>query len=289
VRRSDSVAVTTSTSDQWELVQEGNTYGDDFADGRFAWSGEHSWWNHNPQAGMDTLKGGIDNSLITIPIDLSRAKDARLSAKLRFNLYYPEGRPPDGFRVEVSSNNGVTWRQINMGVRSAWNVSGEEAAGADGTCYTGVDIGDNWVMSGTVSRLNCDLSGWAGSVIQIRFRVVTRNDTAQHYDDLTHGFGGFFIDDVTVVGNTTTGQGRSAPDGPVPGANADAGSIGMQEGAGGTGHGDGACPDCPEEGARDASQPIAPSGLSGQPAAAPATRSVPDRKARVEDSRFPTE
>ena len=212
VHRSDSVAVTSAVDDQWELVKEGNTYGDDYADGTFAYSGQYSWWNHNPQAGIDTLKGGIDDSLVSIPIDLSRAKDAFLQVKMRFNLPYPEGRPPDGFRVEVSNNNGISWRQVNMGVRAAWNVSGTEAAGADGTSYTGVNLGDNWVNSGTLTRLNCDLSGWSGSVIQIRFRVVTRNDTLTHYHDMGAGFGGFFIDDVTVVGNTTTGQGRSAGD-----------------------------------------------------------------------------
>jgi hypothetical protein len=212
VHRSNAVAVTAAASDQWELVTEGQMYGDDFADGRFAYSGTHAWWNHNPRAGIDTLKGGIDNSLVTIPIDLSRAKDARLEAKLRFNVMYAEGRPPDGFRVEVSSDLGISWRQINMGVRSSWNVSGTEAAGPDGTSYTGVNIVDNWVSSGTVTRLNCDISGWAGSVIQIRFRVVTRNDTVNHHQDLGPGFGGFFIDDVTVIGNTTTGQGRSVTD-----------------------------------------------------------------------------
>jgi hypothetical protein len=209
VRRSDAAAVTTTSNDQWELVQEGQTYGDDYADARFAYSGRYSWWNHNPQGGIDSLKGGMDTSLVSIPIDLGRAKDATLVAKLRFNIPYQEGRPPDGFRVEVSQNNGITWRQINMGIRSGWNVSGTDAAGPDGTSYTGVDLGDNWVASNTLTRLNCDLSGWAGSVIQIRFRLVTRNDTSQHYDDLSPGFAGFFIDDVTVVGNTTTGQGRS--------------------------------------------------------------------------------
>ena len=208
VSRSNAVNVTANSSDQWELVQEGQTYGDDYADARFAYSGRYSWWNHDPQVGTDSLKGGMDTSLISVPIDLGRAKDATLVAKLRFNVPFLEGRPPDGFRVEVSSNNGITWRQINMGIRSGWNISGTDAAGPGGTSYTGVDIGDNWVLSNSLTRLNCDLSGWAGSVILLRFRIVTRNDTAQHYDDLSPGFAGFFLDDVTVVGNTTTGQGR---------------------------------------------------------------------------------
>jgi uncharacterized protein YegL len=284
-RRSDASAVTATSNDQWELVSEGSTYGDDFADARFAYNGRYSWWNHNPQIGIDTLKGGIDNSLTSIPIDLSRAKDATLVAKLRFNFAYPEGRPPDGFRVEVSNNNGIIWRQINMGIRSSWNVSGRDAAGPDGTSYTGVNLGDNWTSSNTLTRLNCDLSGWAGSVIQIRFRLVTRNDTAQHYDDLTDGFGGFFIDDVTVIGNTTTGQGRAAGsreqaanDGQQGAGNGQQAANDGQQGAGSRQQEEGR----QAERTRSSSSPAACCLL---PAASPSL----DRKARPADSRLPTE
>jgi len=277
VQRSNSVAVTTAAADQWELVQEGLTYGDDYADGRFAYSGRYSWWNHNPMVGIDTLKGGIDNSLMTIPIDLSRAKDARLDARLRFNVLYPEGRPPDGFRVEISSDLGISWRQINMGVRSSWNVSGCETAGPDGTSYTGVNIVDNWVSSGTLTRLNCDLSGWAGSVIQIRFRVVTRNDTVNHHADLGPGFGGFFVDDVTVTGNTTTGQGRSTPEGSGQQATGSGGSAG----------------DGPRAtvSADPGPSPPSPGGPDDRETGAPATtvRALPERRMRPGDFRFPTE
>ena len=275
VHRSDVSAVTAVASDQWELVEEGLMYGDDYADGRFAYSGSHSWWNHNPQAGTDTLKGGIDNSLVTIPIDLSRAKDARLEAKLRFNVLYPEGRPPDGFRVEVSGDVGISWRQINMGVRSSWNVSGTEAAGPDGTSYTGVDIIDNWVSSATCTRINCDISGWAGSVIQIRFRVVTRNDTINHFQDLGAGFGGFFIDDVTVTGNTTTGQGRSTSPG--------SGQDGVDSG--------GATVELPAANVGAGSPPPASSGTDGQGTGANgmAERVLAERRTRPGDCWFPTE
>jgi hypothetical protein len=281
VQRSNSVAVTAAASDQWELVQEGQTYGDDYADGRFAYSGRYSWWNHNPMVGIDTLKGGIDNSLMTIPIDLSRAKDARLEAKLRFNILYPEGRPPDGFRIEVSSDLGISWRQINMGVRSAWNVSGSEGVDAYGTNYTGVNIVDNWVSSGTVTRLNCDLSGWAGSVIQIRFRVVTRNDTVNHHADLGPGFGGFFVDDVTVTGNTTTGQGRSVADGRA----ADGGQ--QATGSGGSA-GDGPRATVSAD---PGPSPPSPGGPDDRETGAPATtvRALPERRMRPGDFRFPTE
>jgi hypothetical protein len=199
-----SLSVTAAANDQWELVQKGADLGVDTAD---AYSGRYAWLCHNPtNLGVDYLKGGIDNSLITIPITLERAKDARLSAMLKFNILYNDGRPPDGFRIEVSQDAGVSWRQLNYGVRSAWNVSGTDAAGPDGTSYTGVEVTNRWVHSSTLTRVNCDLSGWAGQVILLRFRVVTRNDTANHYQDAGQGFGGLYVDDVFVMGNTTTGR-----------------------------------------------------------------------------------
>ena len=223
VSRSNSVAVADTSMDQWELVRRGTTLGTggDTAD---AWSGDWAWLCHNPSPSIDYLRAGLDNSLITVPIDLRNALDARLIAKFKFNINYTDGRPPDGFRVEVSSDTGVSWRPINFGVRSGWKVSGAEAAGGDGTSFTGVDIGGSWVYSTTLTRLNCDLTGWAGSVVQLRFRVVTRNDAVNHHHAVT-GWGGFYIDDVTVFGNTTTG-GRSAatggPEAPSPGAPAQA-------------------------------------------------------------------
>jgi hypothetical protein len=216
------VAVADTSMDQWELVKKGTTLGaaGDTAD---AFSGNYAWLCHNPSPSIDYLKGGLDNALITAPIDLTNALDATLIAKFKFNLNYTDGRPPDGFRVEVSSDVGVSWRPVNFGVRSGWKVSGTEAAGGDGKSFTGVDIGGNWVYSTTLTRLNCDLSGWAGSVIQLRFRVVTRADSVNHYHAVT-GWGGFYIDDVTVFGNTTTG-GRSAASAPgASGAAADPGS-----------------------------------------------------------------
>ncbi|MGQ9581973.1 MAG: CARDB domain-containing protein [Thermoplasmatota archaeon] len=208
VERSNSLPASSSVMDQWELVRRGETLGGggDTAD---AFSGEWAWLCHSPSPGVDYLAAGIDNSLMTIPIDLTNANDARLDARLKFNINGSDGRPPDGFRVEVSSDNGVTWCALNRGVRAAWRVSGTEAPGPDGTSDTGVELRDNWVASGSLSRLNCDLSGWAGSVILLRFRVVTRTDLATHYESALAGFGGVYVDDISVVGNTSTG-GRGA-------------------------------------------------------------------------------
>jgi hypothetical protein len=219
VSRSDSVAVANDSADQWELVQKGAVLGGggDTAD---AYSGQYAWLCHNPDAATDYLKGGLDDYLATVPIDLTKALDVKLIAKFKFNINYTDGRPPDGFRVEVSSDTGISWRPIQFGARAAWKVSGTEAAGADGKSFTGVDIGGNWVYSTSLTRLNCDLSGWAGSVIQIRFRVITRNDAVNHFFTAT-GWGGFYVDDVTVFGNTTA-NGRSVADQPGSGASATA-------------------------------------------------------------------
>jgi len=209
--RGDASAPTTAVDDQWELVTRGASLsGGDLAD---AYGGNKAWLCHNPGGGVDYLKGGIDNSLTTVPIDLTNALDASLDVKFKFNINNADGRPPDGFRVEVSSDNGETWQALNRGVRSGSKVSGADAAGGDGTSITGVDVGNYWVSSKTMSRLNCDLSGWAGSVILVRFRVVTRTDIVNHFDNAGAGFGGIYIDDVKVVGNTTSG-GRSAGAGP---------------------------------------------------------------------------
>jgi hypothetical protein len=216
VSRSDLSPVADTSMDQWELVTKGTLLGSGGADFADAYSGQHAWLCHNPSSSTDHLKGGLDDCLITVPIDLTNALDASLIAKFKFNINYTEGRPPDGFRVEVSNDVGVTWRPIHFGVRAAWKVSGTEAAGGDGKSFTGVDIGNSWVYSTTLARLNCDLSGWAGSVIQIRFRVVTRTDGVNHNETAT-GWGGFYVDDVTVFGNTTTGGRAEGTGDRVPG------------------------------------------------------------------------
>jgi hypothetical protein len=207
VQRSDTVAITPTMADQWEYYEW--TGGVDPA-AMEPHSGTHMWWNHNPAASHD-LNSGVDNSLYSKSIDLTNAKDAYLSAYFKFNFDDSAGRPPDGFRTEISDDNGITWRPVNLGVRSSWGVSGDwntDGKSPDGTqAYTGIQEGglDSdvpvWVEAGTLWRLNTNLSGWAGSVIKLRFRVVTNLD-ATHYDAATE-FRGFAVDDVIVRGNTT--------------------------------------------------------------------------------------
>jgi hypothetical protein len=196
VTREDQETVTNSTRDQWKLTSLDS------------YSGDYCWWNVNPTTG--NLKGGIDNSLYTRQIDMTNARNATLSAYFKFNINSAAGRPPDGFRVEISKDNGVSWTAINLGVRSSWGLSGNDSDASDGIpndgkSYTGINLGNYWVEAGSLTRLNCDLSGWAGEVISLRFRVVTASDLnpffgSTHYDSATVGFGGFYIDDVVIHG-----------------------------------------------------------------------------------------
>jgi hypothetical protein len=207
VSRNETIPPTNNSVDQWNLTTQ------------HAHSGTHSWWNNNPETG--NLTGGLDNSLITRPIDITNARNATVSAYFKFNINSAAGRPPDGFRVEISSDNGVTWKAINMGVRAAWGVSGndsdaEDGIPGDGKSYTGLDVhgddtlNDDWVEANTLTRLNTDISGWAGNVIILRFRVVTASDTNPfygnvHHDDPGAGFKGLLIDDVIIFGYSLLG------------------------------------------------------------------------------------
>ncbi len=196
VEHGDGLPIDMNTSDQWQYTSVDS------------YSGNYCWWNGNPAT--NNLTGGIDNSLYTRSIDITNARNATLSAYFKFNINTAAGRPPDGFRVEVSNDNGVTWDAINFGVRSAWGVSGNDSDDTDGVpgdgkSYTGIDSGDNWVEANSLTRLNCDLTGWAGEVIRLRFRVVTAIDSnpffgGTHYESANAGFGGFYVDDVIVYG-----------------------------------------------------------------------------------------
>jgi hypothetical protein len=204
VSRSDLVDPNNLTKDVWNLTDA------------MAHSGNYSWSNVDPVTGM--MKPGIDNYLVTSPIDLTNAKNAYMSAYFKFNFNDDSGAPPDGFRVEITANGGQTWTAVNLGVRSSWGVSGtgldNEDGATDGKAYTGLcDSGnyitdDYWVSAETLSRVNCDLSAWIGNQIILRFRVVTNNllDTVYpHYEDPGAGFGGFYVDDVIVHGETIFG------------------------------------------------------------------------------------
>ncbi|UCH88963.1 MAG: hypothetical protein JSV49_12130 [Thermoplasmata archaeon] len=194
--------VTSTSSDVWQLV---NTSGH---------NSQHSWWNGDPTDDSQ-FKGGIDNSLYTRPIDLTNARTVQFECYLKFNINASAGTPPDGFRIEISDDHGITWKAINKGVRTSWGISGDgegqdgstntyyDDGVVDGKTYPGMDPeGDDWTNTSTLTRLNTDISGWAGRVIMIRIRVVTSNDPAFPHRNADVAWGGLFVDDVKVKGTS---------------------------------------------------------------------------------------
>lgn len=149
------------------------------------------WWNGEPGAGnsrTNLLVGGIDNSLVTRPIDLTSATDVHFNAQFAYNVRSLEGLPPDGMRIELSDDGGLTWIPINYGVRTFDGTSGAGAA------PTYEDADGN-------PRVNADLTAWAGKVVILRFRVVTTNAlTHSPHRESNLAWGGIFIDDVIISG-----------------------------------------------------------------------------------------
>ena len=197
VSRDDSAIIDGNMKDVWAM------------NSTMSHSGMYSWSNIDPTTG--DIKTGVDNYLMTSPIDLTNAKNAHLSAYFKFNFNEDAGTPPDGFRVEISPDGGITWIAINLGARSSWGVSGTEDENT-GLTESGDPVADDyWVNSSSLARLNLDLSAWSGNQVLIRFRVVTNNigdllyphNNNANYGD--PGFGGFYVDDVQVHGETIFG------------------------------------------------------------------------------------
>jgi len=188
----DDVRITITGDGQRDLWKLENMKWDEIG----AHSGEYAWVYNDTNG---NLPHGIDASLITKQIDLSTARSAMLDFYIRFNLNPAAGVPPATVRVEVSDDNGMTWSSITYGVRIGWGYTGDGDMG--GTLDSG-GTGYGWVSSSTLARINCDLSGWAGRSILIRFRVATNATTPQktwdpQHSDYPHGV---FLDDVVVYG-----------------------------------------------------------------------------------------
>jgi hypothetical protein len=199
--RSNELPVDASERDTWRLI-EGSV-----ADGT-THSGAGAWFCGGWDGG--DFHEGIDNSLYTRPIDLTTARIVNLEFYARFNLQEALTEPPDGFRVEISNNNGLSWVPLNFGLRASLGVSGSWPDGSDGTdgdgkSYTGIDEGNNWVAGSSLTRLTVNLNGYSGEVVILRFRMVTDTDGLHAQDVSESAFYGLYIDDITVYGESQTG------------------------------------------------------------------------------------
>ncbi len=160
--------------------------------GNYAWVYEDSSGN---------LPMGVDSALETKQIDLTSARNATLEFWIRFNLNPKAGLPPATVRVEVSSDNGLSWKSITYGVRIGWGSSGH--GDYAGTLDNGETNSYGWVAADTLKRINCDLSGWAGQTILLRFRVVTNATSSETWDpNYPNDPHGVFIDDVFIFGES---------------------------------------------------------------------------------------
>ncbi|MGA1819596.1 MAG: CARDB domain-containing protein [Thermoplasmatota archaeon] len=210
--RSNRVAVDINDIDTWRLIEgsisEGTTH-----------SGTGSWfcggWNDGD------FHEGIDNSLYTRAIDLTTARTATLEFMAKFNLQKAEDQPPDGFRVEISKNGGLSWTPLNFGLRASWGVSGTESDASDGTdgdgkSFTGLDEGGSWVSASSLTRMTVNLNGYSGEVVMLRFRMITNTDGLHAEDISESAFFGLYIDDIVVFGESQAGtRGVESPQPPA--------------------------------------------------------------------------
>lgn len=194
----------------WNLVsasqledEMGITPNENYHDRTLGTEEGHYWIFTTVDGGQDRLPQGVDSSLYTSSISLSNAVNPELTAYIRFNLDENEQQPPDGFRVEISSDDGRSWAPLTSGRRSGWGASGD-AGYYSGETEDGSDYG--WVSSQSLLRLNTDLSAWRGRNVIIRFRVFTNFHDNYADNNLPKAI---FIDDVMVQerGVSTFGMG----------------------------------------------------------------------------------
>jgi hypothetical protein len=170
--------------------------GDPTQPGNEAFFNDMTYW----RGAGNVSEGGLDNSLFSTTIALTSARLAYLSFDTRYNVNQAAGNPPDSVRVEISQDNGNTWAPINLGIRMDAGISGGGAAPA-------------WVNSASLARLESNLSGWAGSVIRLRFRVVTATDGRLHRDANPGGGPenfGVWIDNIRIFGQSSRGLAAEA-------------------------------------------------------------------------------
>lgn len=155
-------------------------------------SASTSWWS-----GDDANTGG-DECLVSPSINLSGTASATLTFWHWYDWDEDGGIPADGGIVEISTDGGATWIQLNPleGYDSNLNAGGWGQPGygnplAGRVAYTGLSL--DWVRS------SYDLTPYLGASVNIRFRAGFDNDN--------DGDESWYIDDVEViVGNYTHTQ-----------------------------------------------------------------------------------
>jgi len=119
-------------------------------------------------------------------LDLSAAS----SAYFLFNAKWETEKSYDWVQVLASSDNGSTWQPL-CGRYSAYGTDDEEEGEP---VYDG--LSHNWVLE------EISLDAFVGGTLKIRF---------EFHSDQTHNFDGFYLDDITVLANTSTVSAQAFP------------------------------------------------------------------------------
>jgi immune inhibitor A len=142
---------------------------------------------NTPAAGSYQYWGGqqdeIDTNMVT-SVDLT----GKSSATLTFDAWYDIEEQWDFAFVQVSADNGATWKSVgNENTRSDVVSNGYPTILDSMPGFTGTSNG--WTAQ------TFDLSNYAGQKIQLRFRYATDWGTSQQ---------GFFADNIKVVADGVT-------------------------------------------------------------------------------------
>lgn len=139
------------------------------------YQGRYEWWSN---------RGDMSNTTLTRELDLTGVK----KATLQYALWYQLEDGWDYAYVEVSTDNGATWKPLSTQHTTDYNPNGN-AFGPGYTGYSGHPAGSEGPLDPTWVRESVDLSPYAGRRIQVRFELIT--------DDAVN-LPGLCIDDISV-------------------------------------------------------------------------------------------
>jgi hypothetical protein len=162
------------------------------------WYGEDStgtfigndFWRGQEDASGGTSTGANSGFLISPSFDLGTATQATLSFKTWWEIEGVDVNAYDMMYVEASVDGGQTFQALGSGsINPANDVDGESWRP-----YSSGGLGEpgQWI------NVSFDLTPLAGHEVVVRFRFET-------HDELYNGFRGWFIDDVSVTGDSIPG------------------------------------------------------------------------------------